>query len=350
MSHEIEYNDGIAYVGDTPWHGIGEPIPAGTSIDDAMEIACKRRDGRPGMWEIQKRPITVIGGAEIVDHHAMVRDDTGEALGVVGNVYTALTNKAATDWYRPILDSGLATVEVAGTLKNGRIVWILAKLKNAEVKIGTGDYVNRYTLLAHGHDGSLTIQTGLTDVRVVCRNTLAVATSPGNKAPRGIVRVRHTKNHPAKLEDARKAIMDASGDFEKVGELYRELAARPVRSAKQVTAFAAAVFGEVERAAQAESKVSKRLEGLVDRFENGTGQNLKSAKRTWWGMYNALTEYVSHVGGHTAESRAESTAFGEGSRVLARGLTAALELSKHDVGTQIADVAVSDLFPGAIAN
>lgn len=48
---------------------------------------------------------------------------------------------------------------------------------------------------------------------------------------------------------------------------------------------------------------------ITNLFENGAGQHLKSANGTAWGMYNSITEYLTHDAGKESSQRLYSNWF-----------------------------------------
>ena len=76
------FNSGL-FFGQSAWHGLGVTLPADSpvrySIDDAITIS--------GLdWAVETRPVSV-DGKEIAGHKAIVRNDSGDVLGVVGERY-----------------------------------------------------------------------------------------------------------------------------------------------------------------------------------------------------------------------------------------------------------------------
>lgn len=314
----------ISANGITPWHKLGQVFPGVPSLDEAREAAFN--------WEPVSVPLYGPTGQQVPGTVGVARVGPGEdpeAAPIIATVGTQrgkhhLTNTEAMEWYRPLVDSGLVTIETAGSLHGGKRVWILGKVQQgADLVIGGDDKIERYVLLAHGHDGEMSIFAGLNPVRVVCANTLAWSMS-GNNA-KGMIRARHSSKHGERLAALQAAIIEQNAELETTVEAYKELAKRRVTPA-QVTTFAAAVFGEVERKAQEAGKVSRRLAKLVELFETGVGQDMETAKGTWWGLYNALTEYQTHYAG-AERSRVESVTYGDGNARLSKGLDAALTIS-----------------------
>lgn len=66
------------------------------------------------------------------------------------------------------------TLETAGALAGGRRIWALAKT-NYEANIAGQDLLKGYLLLATSYDGTFATTASLTDVRVVCQNTLRLS-------------------------------------------------------------------------------------------------------------------------------------------------------------------------------
>src|SRR5678815_2693601 len=162
MAHEVESG---MFVGQPAWHGLGTVLPNAPSIEDA--IVCAGLD-----WTVKLAPLAIVADGRPVDHCATVRESDDSILGVVGPGYVPLQNREAFAWFQPMVESGAVTLEAAGSLREGRRIWILGRCADSSADIVPGDEVRQYLLLAHGHDGSLAIRVGFTSVRVVCANTL----------------------------------------------------------------------------------------------------------------------------------------------------------------------------------
>ena len=113
-----------------------------------------------------------------------------------------------------------------------------------------------------------------------------------------------------------------------LGEVFQELARSDVKPGDLLDYVAAAYGQTPEDAAK-----GRRLAPITELFESGTGQDLPGARGTVWGLYNALTEFVTHQAGRGSDSDANArrhfgSVMGDGARVLARGLDAALVLAR----------------------
>lgn len=208
----------MAYANGIPWHGLGTQVEGLMTSKEALEKAHLE-------WMVTKQLVyqKMLDGSfrPIPSKYATVRSDNELPLGVVGEKYQVLDNVDAFAFFDEIVQEGLAMYETCGSMKGGRVIWILAKLPN-HVKIGEGDEVIPYLLLTNTHDGSGSVKIMPTFIRVVCNNTLQMALGDGRKK-RSIYNIRHTKNMFNKVDDAREAIGLINEDFEQTKEFYQNL-------------------------------------------------------------------------------------------------------------------------------
>lgn len=373
MSHEVE---SMLYVGGTPWHKLGIRLDNPPTVAEAIRIA--------GLdWEVGLKDLVTVDG-EAVTHKATYRVSDGRVLGVVGPTYAPLQNGRGFTFFDPFLSAGEATIETAGSLRGGARVWMLARLNRDPVEIVPGDAVHKYILLANSHDGTFATRVGFTPIRVVCANTLSMATHAGASR---LLRVRHTKGAEGTLAAIRDTMNLANAQFEATAEQYRGLAARQVNAA-DLEKYVRIVFGlkdSAKRAKPAEQwdadnaptikelppcddeaptfhgarldgssldsvldaqfprplavpslaevvdetekdRASRCLSAIIDLFETGTGNTLPGVRGTLWAAYNAVTEYTTHHRGRSAENRLNSQ-FSDGLALNQRALTEAIKLA-----------------------
>lgn len=334
MAHHLTAQDNMFSVGSTPWHRLGAVLDAPPTIEEAIRIA-----GLDWSVEVQPNLTTVDGQLVATPSQSVIRVSTDadgkvtrSVIASVGPDYAPLQNVKAFAWFQPWLDSGRVTLETAGSLMGGKRVWVLAKIKTDPIVVRGDDVVEKYVLLAHAHDGSLAIRAGITPVRVVCHNTLsaAIGIDPGTgrqvSSPEGIFKVLHRANAEQRLEDVAAQIEQIDARLNMAGEAYRFLAEREVVKADEtIVEFMGAVYKQSSE----QVKKGRRHAEIAKNFEAGIGQDLDGAKGTWWGLWNALTQYHTHEAGKNAESRANANAFGEGASVIRRGLDVALKMASR---------------------
>jgi phage/plasmid-like protein (TIGR03299 family) len=126
VAHDIDCSTGkpaLAYIGETPWHGLGERLSEGQSIE--VWIKAARLD-----WELKRLPVQYFIDAKLRvmdDRFVLSRSDTGAALSVVSDDYHIVQPKEVLEFYRDLVASFHYTLETAGALNGGRKVWALAK-------------------------------------------------------------------------------------------------------------------------------------------------------------------------------------------------------------------------------
>ncbi len=284
MSHEIE---NMFSVVETPWHGLGQVVQSAPTTEEAIKLAGLN-------WSVSKEKLFTQDGRDS-GAYALQRDTDKSILSVVGEHYTPLQNTDAFQWFNPFLETGECSLETAGSLRQGQRIWIMAKLNRTPIDVGNGDLVNKFLLLSNGHDGILAARVSLTPIRVVCANTLSAAHSDDRSA---FIRVKHRGNIKQNLDAIRDIINTTDAKFEASAEKYRYLATKEVNT-KDIEKYVKIVFelpeiAETERQKTTQETLIKNIEYL---FKYGKGQDLKAANGTAWGMYNAVTEYLSYKAG-----------------------------------------------------
>jgi len=346
MAHRLNFTNGrasMAYCGETPWHGLGTKVDGYQTAADMMRAA--------GMqWEVGMEPIMLADGTVIGSHRAIVRQDTRAVLGVGSARYQVFQNAQAGELADALVLEGGAHVEVAGVLDNGEKCWLLAKLPDV-FEVTRGDAVVPHFLLAWGHDAKHGIAGKLTEIRVVCWNTLHAAL-PGKWSQSADLYLRHSKNLTVRLEEARAALGIVRKQNAETADLYRALAQREV-SDVEARAYFAGVFpypagatvdaaGErarmltgrerdavLDAAAESRERVDEVRETVGRLIHAGKGADL--AGHTAWGAYNAVTEYTDHVypvlqSGAVSATRQQSVIAGTYAEIKRTALAGAVAL------------------------
>ena len=212
MAHHITERDGVFTVREPAWHGLGEVLPDYPSREQAQKIA------HP--WEPVSEPVyrkvPYIDGYGVLrekyepidEYQAMVRSDDGYTLGVVSDTYELVGNSEMYDIAEAVEsgDPDSVMYETGGSLKGGRKVWLLLRLKEP-LKIDgdpKGDTIP-YFALQNAHDGSGAFRGQSIMTRIVCDNTSGMADLEARQRGTEFV-FHHTKNVKARIEQARKAL------------------------------------------------------------------------------------------------------------------------------------------------
>lgn len=163
--------ESMFYVRQAPWHGLGVRVEEAPSSQDALRLS--------GLdWQVVQQAITTTEGVPIPGYKANLRDTDHQVLGVVTDRYRVVQNGEAFAFTDGLLGEGVK-YETAGSLQNGRKIWLLAKLPDKYII--EGDQIDPYLVFSNSHDGSGSIKVAMTPIRVVCQNTLNLALSSAKR-------------------------------------------------------------------------------------------------------------------------------------------------------------------------
>lgn len=302
------------FFSDEAWKSLGSRVDGAVTTAEALVHAkCD--------WSVSKRNTYYEFNGEVkqTSKFAVVRDTDGAELGSVGKENEPFQNREAFKFFDPIVESGLVTLEAAGALRGGKRIWILAKVNGASAEIVPGDTVDQFLLLAHAHDGSLSIQAGFTEWRRRCSNYLQTALRDASR----MLKFRHTKNALVKLENARAAFDVSHARLVKNAEAYKFLASVKCDDAA-VKSYIREVFtpGGAEDSEANKTQVNR----VFPLFTDGRGAEL--TRGTFWGAYNAITEFNTHERGRSADSRVDNVWFGKTANENVRALEVAVQMAK----------------------
>ena len=152
-----------------PWHKIGEVTEGALSSKEAIVKA--------GLdWQVNKVPTYArVGEIEVpTGQEALVRSSDNKVLTQVGKNWHPVQNEEAFEFFSEYCLAGDMSMETAGSLRDGKMVWGLAKV-NESFDIGKNDQVDSYLLFANPHEYGKSIDIRFTPIRVVCNNTLSMA-------------------------------------------------------------------------------------------------------------------------------------------------------------------------------
>jgi len=308
MSHEIDSSTGkpaIAYVGEKPWHGLGEKLEECQPIEVWLKAA--RLD-----WELKRLPVQYLvdGRLRTMDgRFVLVRSDTDAALSVVSEEYVIVQPKEILEFYRDLMHRYGYTLETSGALDGGRKVWALARTGiTGAVDKGGKDGLAAYVLLATSCDKTLATTAAFTSIRVVCQNTLFFAVEDVKAQRRPQVKVPHSVPFDADRVKEELGLMDQawSGFIRKA----QMMADHPMKPENALSFFKELLLPK--NGTELSSKAEREHQSIMSLFRSAPGQELSSAKETLWGAVSAVTYYVDHVRSGTPGGRLDSAWFGTG--------------------------------------
>ena len=340
MAHQLEQ---MAYVGDTPWHGLGNQL----TQNQPIEVWAKQA----GMdWRIESSNVSYMAknerGQSIImpyeEQRVLYRSDTHAPLSVVSQRYQEVQPMEILEFYRDLTEQSGFELETAGVLKGGKKFWALARTGQSTALKGK-DVSNGYILLATACDGTLATTAQFTNIRVVCNNTLAIALR-GQSSSAGVVKVPHSTKFDADKVKQQLGISVRAWD-EHMYEM-KQLSQRKVTQG-EAAAFFDAVFNNTSMSvadqeeniiqfyrniatptpAKEKSEPNGRaMTKVMDMFNGqGRGAELSSAKDTAYGLLCSITEFADHERrAMSTDHRLDSAWFGAGAALKQRGLEQAL--------------------------
>lgn len=285
MSHGLTKKDSMFSYHEVPWHGLGAVLQRRPrSVADALKKA--------GLdWKIEQRPIyipeTKTTKRAVDGFMANVRSDTGDVLGVVTDKYEVVQNDECFGFLANLLGSELH-FETAGSLFEGRRVWVLAEVPE-HITVG-GDAIRRYVLISTHHDGTGSVKARPTAIRVVCNNTLTAA----ENVEEDVYVVRHTANASQQLAEARAVMrltLDYYKQFAKFGDKLA-MQKMPERKLEQVLQELYPVDSAM--GGRAVKNSARARDAVRSLFTEGV--TVGNAPGSKWCAYNAIVEHHDHNG------------------------------------------------------
>lgn len=322
MSHLLDMTTGqaaIAYVGATPWHGMGTVMEPGQAIEDWATQA--RMD-----WSAIKVPSGYKVGGEWVEEpgrFAVIRDDTFARLGTFTDRYKIVQPMQILEFFRDfILTDDRFQLETAGCLKGGAVVWGLAKF--SEDMDVMGEKHCPYVMLTTSFDGTLATTAQATMIRVVCNNTLTASLFAPDAAS---IKVRHnTKWTESAQEKAHEQLETVAASYAQYSKLAESLASIRMSRKQTETFFASLLAGEVKEGEEMSKRKSNQIEALINAYDVTEKEGTERGNA--WTAFNAVTRYVDHdratrrtvPGEDDTQARMASSFFGSGSLIKAKAL------------------------------
>lgn len=318
MAHEIEYINGkaqMAYSGDVPWHGLGTKVPADLTPEQMLEAA--------GLdWRVEMFPAiaTLANGTQVnTGHSALVRDIDNRVLDVITNDWNPMQNQEAFEFFNEFVAAGDMEMHTAGSLRNGRIVWALAKVQDSFELFGGRDQVDSYLLFTNPHIYGQSIDVRFTPIRVVCNNTLTLSLNSQSKS---MVKVSHRREFDADLVKETLGVAKA-----KLGR-YKEMAeflSQKRYNDENIVDYFKRVFPVLTQKENSEKTISKSATAALEYINTQPGADL--GEGTWWQAYNTVTFMTDHIIGRSADNRLTSAWYGANKGLKTRALETAVEMA-----------------------
>jgi|TARA_B110000858_G_scaffold113541_1_gene129837 phage/plasmid-like protein (TIGR03299 family) len=314
MSHEIEMVEGqaqMAYAGELPWHGLGVEVGDDLTPKEMMVTA--------GLdWTVEKEDVFYSRSGSMVrapKRQALVRSSDDKYLDIVSDNWIPVQNEEAFEFFDDYVKAGGMSMHTAGSLKDGQIIWGLAKVNDSFSLFGGKDEVESYLLLSNPHNYGKGVDVRFTPIRVVCNNTLSM--SLNGKASLGI-----SLNHRSQFDSAKVklALDEASQKMSTYHDMAQFLSEKRYTQDSLFEFFSrvfpkttnrkgATSFDELmKQFKKGEKVVSRNAVAAMEIVETQPGAELGAG--SWWSAYNAVTYMTNHQMGHNPDTRMQSVWYG----------------------------------------
>lgn len=333
MAHEIVFDETrqinpVAFVGETPWHGLGQRLEPG----QPLEVWAKQA----GMdFEIDTAPVLYLDGDDLLrsfpNRNILRRNDTQLPLSIVSDQYRVVQPAEILEFFRSLIDTAGFRMNTAGVLFGGKRYWALAEIGES-ARIRGQDRLDGFLLLATAVDGTLATTAAFTSVRVVCNNTLSFAVNRLDSGEESTPYLKVSHNKAFDSESVKGELGLAKKSWDTFIDSAKELSTRTV-SDREAVEWLIRVFGKVEEGEDITDEIikasdAKVIKNVLSLYQGGgKGSNLKSSEGTAWGLVNAVTEWGDfHRNTKTQDNRFDSGQFGTVANIKKRAWDEALKL------------------------
>lgn len=274
MAHEVEtmmYNSERGL----PWHGLGNSVKGARTAQQAIVDA--------GLdWDVELRKVFTLdekGRPTIVPgFNAVTRVTDQTNLGMVKTRYVPFQNREAFAFTDHLVDSDEAKYDTAGSLRNGRVIFLSMEVPN-HILIGGEDAHAMYILLRTSHDGSKAIGVYITMIRAVCMNTVTL----GVDMAKYQWAVPHVSTLQGKLQEARDTLKLSFKYADEFSAYVEKLMSKKIDDDTAVRIL--------ETVLPHRPRTEERIENIMTCLQTSKTNGYHG---TGWGLVNAITEYQQH--------------------------------------------------------
>ena len=316
MAHQVET---MAYAGEVPWHGLGVSVS-----NDLTPVQMMEKAGVD--WSVQECESFVDFNGERIStgQKALVRSTDGRVLTNVGKDWNPVQNEQAFEFFSEYVFAGDMEMHTAGSLKDGQMVWALAKVKDSFDLFG-GDTVESYLLFSNPHQYGKSIDVRFTPIRVVCNNTLSL--SLGMQAERQVKVGDRVEFNPGEVKEALGIASEKLATYREMAEYLGSMRFSMDKLIEYYnTVYPRTSDKRVQDKKLSVETLSRNAKECLNVLETQPGAEF--AEGSWWQAYNSVTFVTDHVQGRNADNRLYSSWFGGNQTRKKNALETAIEFAE----------------------
>lgn len=332
MAHQVET---MAYAGEVPWHGLGVPVRPDMTPDQMLEKAGLN-------WTVERVPQFIKWNGQVrkTGKDVLVRSSDGRILTHISEDWEPVQNQEAFDFFNEFVHAGDMEMHTAGSLRQGNMVWALAKVKESFTVFGKKDKIESYLLFSNPHEYGKCIDIRFTPIRVVCNNTLTLSL---NTTSEMMVRLNHRRKFDP--EWVKQTLGIASGKLSDYKSMAQFLSGKRYTADNVIDYFKTVFPGSPLKEENEKTVVSmtdakpkrKRKTRTPDemsrpaRIAHGVLETQPGAEfgaGTWWQAFNAVTFSIDHLLGHKPDTRLNSAWYGANRNRKIKALELAVDFAE----------------------
>lgn len=316
------------------WTRGGTAVEAGSASEAATQAGLN--------WEVSPVPIqayrnrnvnpyeVVTDYFEVPRKQAILRQDTEQIIGVVGEKYKVVQNMEVFSALDSLVDSGEARYTAAGEYNNGANIWMIMELPNG-VQVANDPHA-AFLLVQSSHDGSGAVRIRPIIERIFCANQINKLITKGKKNDYTYT-MKHTTNAKLSVQDIRNITQltyQSIAEYEAVAShlLNREAHHGRARDIFRATwALPSTVEGKpYDMLTQGERRQQTLAYAARDKaweiYQNSPTQ--ENIKGTDFGIWQAVVEYADHHASGGSERLAVATLSGRNDAIKNKALSLVL--------------------------
>lgn len=291
MSHKIEEHDrGVVW--GTTWHHLTQykeqdkPVSkeqAREVLDYPLEkVQLYRKDKFSGTWD------KAVEGA-----FCIIRPDINQVMvPMVGNRFEVVPNTDLLDFVEKTLleDNPALEIESVGTLRSGATSFVNIKIMDWHIPGDASQNVSR--LMYYNPLGEGCYRVLAHNIRVVCNNTLQLATQEG-RSNKTLTNIRHTFSAGQKIRDKLINLAEINHGFVNWIEVMERWSKDSVNNAK-LKEFLDKYLPLPEEKGRSYSIVENKRTRIASKFDIGDAA-LTNARYSKYGLLQAVTFTLDHL-------------------------------------------------------
>ena len=319
MAHMLEIVEGkaqMAYTGDVPWHGLGTKVSNDLTPEQMLKAAGLN-------WTVDPVDLFAeVGGKRLATgHRALVRSTDQRVIDVITDDWNPVQNSDAFEFFNDFVAHGDMSMETAGSLKDGKIVWALAKVKESFDLFGGKDRVDAYLHFTNPHQYGQSIDVRFTPIRVVCNNTLTLSLNTKSK---NMVKVSHRREFDP--DQVKEALGVAKQKLAKYKEMAEFLSQKRYNNENVVDYFKR-IFPVLTTKTDSKKLLSNSAERGLDIVKFDSQPGAEYGKGTFWELFNTVTYMTDHEIGRSVDARLTSAWYGANKNLKTKALELAVEMA-----------------------